>query len=266
MPKKPLKLKSYTYLCNMTTVIIGSGNVAWHMAKAFTAAGIDLIQLYGRNEAELKKLSDEVQVDYATQHLKEADFYLICTSDKAITDISKQIVSEKALVAHTSGSLSRDVLEGPYRKASFYPLQTFSKNRALDYSKIPIFVDAGWESDNIILADIARKISANVMRINHEQRKQMHLSAVFACNFVNHLYAQAEIICSQNDIPFSYLLPLIEETADKIKTFSPKEAQTGPAVRNDQNVIQFQEGLIDNQNQLDLYKTLTESIIKMYEL
>lgn len=120
----------------MTTVIIGSGNVAWHMAKAFTAAGIDLIQLYGRNEAELKKLSDEVQVDYATQHLKEADFYLICTSDKAITDISKQIVSEKALVAHTSGSLSRDVLEGPYRKASFYPLQTFSKNRALDRKSV----------------------------------------------------------------------------------------------------------------------------------
>lgn len=104
------------------------------------------------------------------------------------------------------------------------------------------------------------------MRINHEQRKQMHLSAVFACNFVNHLYAQAEIICKQNDIPFNYLLPLIEETADKIKTISPKDAQTGPAVRNDQNVIRFQENLIDNDNQLNIYKILTESITKMYEL
>ncbi|BBQ07279.1 DUF2520 domain-containing protein [Elizabethkingia anophelis] len=250
----------------MTTVIIGSGNVAWHMAKAFKEAGIDLIQLYGRNEQELKKLSLEINVEYSTNQLKQADFYLICTSDKAIAEVSKQIPYEQALVAHTSGSLSRDVLEGSYRKASFYPLQTFSKNRKLDYSKIPLFVDAGWESDNILLTDLAKKISTNVMRINHEQRKQMHLSAVFACNFVNHLYAQAEIICKQNDISFNYLLPLIEETADKIKTISPKDAQTGPAVRNDQNIIKFQENLIVNPNQLNIYKILTESITKMYEL
>ncbi|HCD9233695.1 TPA: DUF2520 domain-containing protein [Elizabethkingia anophelis] len=250
----------------MTTVIIGSGNVAWHMAKAFKEAGIDLIQLYGRNEQELKKLSLEINVEYSTNQLKQADFYLICTSDKAIAEVSKQIPYEQALVAHTSGSLSRDVLEGSYRKASFYPLQTFSKSRKLDYSKIPLFVDAGWESDNILLTDLAKKISTNVMRINHEQRKQMHLSAVFACNFVNHLYAQAEIICKQNDISFSYLLPLIEETADKIKTISPKDAQTGPAVRNDQNIIKFQENLIVNPNQLNIYKILTESITKMYEL
>lgn len=250
----------------MTTVIIGSGNVAWHMAKAFKEAGIDLIQLYGRNEQELKKLSLEINVEYSTNQLKQADFYLICTSDKAIAEVSKQIPYEQALVAHTSGSLSRDVLEGSYRKASFYPLQTFSKNRKLDYSKIPLFVDAGWESDNILLTDLAKKISTNVMRINHEQRKQMHLSAVFACNFVNHLYAQAEIICKQNDISFNYLLPLIEETADKIKTISPKDTQTGPAVRNDQNIIKFQENLIVNPNQLNIYKILTESITKMYEL
>lgn len=250
----------------MTTVIIGSGNVAWHMAKAFKEAEIDLIQLYGRNEQELKKLSLEINVEYSTNQLKQADFYLICTSDKAIVEVSKQIPYEQALVAHTSGSLSRDVLEGSYRKASFYPLQTFSKSRKLDYSKIPLFVDAGWESDNILLTDLAKKISTNVMRINHEQRKQMHLSAVFACNFVNHLYAQAEIICKQNDISFNYLLPLIEETADKIKTISPKDAQTGPAVRNDQNIIKFQENLIVNPNQLNIYKILTESITKMYEL
>ena len=132
----------------MTTVIIGSGNVAWHMAKAFKEAGIDLIQLYGRNEQDLKKLSSEINVEYSTDQLKQADFYLICTSDKAIAEVSKQIPYEQALVAHTSGSLSRDVLEGPYRKACFYPLQTFSKSRKLDYSKIPLFVDAGWESDN----------------------------------------------------------------------------------------------------------------------
>ncbi|NAW50848.1 DUF2520 domain-containing protein [Elizabethkingia argentiflava] len=250
----------------MTTVIIGSGNVASHMAKAFTEAGIKLIQLYGRNEAELKRISKEVGVEYTTEHLKEANFYLICTSDKAITEVSKQIPYEQSLVAHTSGSLCRDVLEGPYRKACFYPLQTFSKDRKLDYSKIPFFIDGGWESDNIILTELAKKISPHVLRINFEQRKQMHLSAVFACNFINHLYAQAEIICKRNDIPFHILLPLIEETADKIKTISPRQAQTGPAVRHDQNIIQFHKDLIKDPNQLNIYTTLTESIIKMYEL
>ncbi|QCX53144.1 Rossmann-like and DUF2520 domain-containing protein [Elizabethkingia sp. JS20170427COW] len=250
----------------MTTVIIGSGNVAWHMAKAFKQAGIELVQVFGRNEKELHKLSQEVGVAYSTQELTRADFYLICTSDKAIHEVSKLINYENVLVAHTSGSLSREALEGSYRKASFYPLQTFSKARALDYSRLPFFVDAGWEADNILLMNLAKKISNNVAQINHHQRKQMHLSAVFACNFVNHLYARAQQICQHNDIPFDFLLPLIEETADKIKTLSPMEAQTGPAVRNDQNVIEFQESLISNSELLKVYKTLTESIIKMYEL
>lgn len=250
----------------MTTVIIGSGNVAWHMAKAFTESGIDVIQLFGRNEEALKQLSDEVDVPYSTTQLAKADFYLICTSDNAIVATSEFIPYENVLVAHTSGSLSREILKGSYRKASFYPLQTFSKQRKLDYKEIPLFIDASWEADNQLLIELAKKISNKVQRINHDQRKQMHLSAVFACNFVNHLYAQAEIICQQNNVPFEYLIPLIDETASKIKELSPKAAQTGPAVRNDQNVIKFQEELIQNEEQLKIYQTLTESIIKMYEL
>jgi len=254
------------YLCRMTTVIIGSGNVAWHMAKTFVESKINLIQIFGRNLSELEKLSNITSVKYSTTKLEKADFYLICTSDKAIYEVSKQIPYDDVLVAHTSGTLHYDILNGNYRKASFYPLQTFSKDRVLDYSKIPFFIDAETDLDNSFLVNLALKIGGHANIINHEQRKQLHLSAVFACNFVNHMYAIAENICRENSVNFKYLLPIIEETADKIKNFSPRDMQTGPAVRNDKNIIGFQEKLIKEENIYKIYKTITESIRKMYEL
>lgn len=248
----------------MTTVILGSGNVAWHLAHALKQAEIPLIQIFGRNEIALRELSEAIEVPYSTEELLKADFYLICTADDAIQEVSRKINFENVLVAHTSGSLSREVLEGPYRKASFYPLQTFSKNSQLNYSEIPFFIDAGWENDNLLLLNLAKKISPKVMRINHKQRKSIHLAAVFACNFVNHLYAQAEEICNENNVPFDYLRPLIHETAKKIEVLNPKNAQTGPAVRNDQEVIEFQREQISNPERLILYNALTKSIMKMY--
>jgi len=250
----------------MKTVIIGSGNVAWHLAQAFKASGINLIQLFGRNQNNLKEISQKVNVPFSTENLVEADFYLICTSDQSIREVSRQIPYENVLVAHTSGSLSREVLEGSYRKACFYPLQTFSKNTNLNYKEIPFFIDAGWENDNLLLLDFAKKISENVMRINLDQKKQIHLAAVFACNFVNHLYAQAKEICDENEIPFQYMIPLIRETAEKIEKNNPKNVQTGPAARQDEIVIDLQRNLISNPIQLEIYNILTHSIKKMYEL
>jgi len=250
----------------MTAVIIGSGNVAWHMAKAFVKSKINLVQIFGRNEKELRRISNMTSVKYSTNKLEKANFYLICTSDRAISEVSKQITYEDVLVAHTSGTLSYGVLEGNYNKACFYPLQTFSKNINLDYSKIPFFIDAENNTDKDFLIKLAQKISNYINIINLEQKKQLHLSAVFTCNFVNHMYAIAENICKENNINFKYLLPLIEETANKVKIFSPIEVQTGPAVRNDKNIIEFQENLIKDKNISDIYKTITKSIIKMYEL
>jgi len=250
----------------MTAVIIGSGNVAWHLARAFVESKIDLIQIFGRNEKELERISKFISVGYSVNELKKADFYLICTSDKAIYEVSKQICSNDSLVAHTSGTLPYEILDGNYRKASFYPLQTFSKDRNLDYSEIPFFIEAEREADEFFLVNLAQKISKYVNIINHEQRKQLHLSAVFACNFVNHMYGIAESICKKNNINFQYLLPLIKETADKVKNISPIDAQTGPSVRNDKNVIKFQKKLIKDKTELEIYNTITKSIIKMYEL
>lgn len=249
----------------MQIVIIGSGNVAYHLAKAFVLNNIPLAQIFGRNKEELRKISGELNIHFSTEHLQEADLYIICVSDRAVEDVSKVIVRKDCLVAHTSGSLPKEILAGDYRKASFYPLQTFSKSKALDYSKIPFFVEAENENDLQTLFKMASKISENVMESTHEKRKYIHLTAVFACNFVNHLFARAKEISDLQEIPFDYFLPLIDETVQKIHEIDPKSAQTGPAVRNDRRILELHQQLLQGES-LEIYKTMNHSIKKMYEL
>ncbi|KPE50533.1 Rossmann-like and DUF2520 domain-containing protein [Chryseobacterium indologenes] len=249
----------------MQTVIIGSGNVAYHIAKALTLKGVSPAQIFGRNEAELKNISEELHIPYSTEHLEDADLYLICVSDNAVESVSKMIMKKDALVAHTSGSLPKEILAGEYRKSSFYPLQTFSKSKELEYEKIPFFIEAENESDKNILFELASRISENVMESDHEKRKYIHLTAVFACNFVNHLFSRAKEISDSQEIPFDYFLPLIDETVQKIHEIEPKKAQTGPAVRNDLRVLALHEKLLKDES-LEIYKTMNHSIQKMYEL
>ncbi|WP_029295983.1 Rossmann-like and DUF2520 domain-containing protein [Chryseobacterium hispalense] len=249
----------------MQIVIIGSGNVAFHLAKAFVLNNIPLTQIFGRNEKELSRISEEINIPFSTEKLDEADLYIICVSDHSVEDVSGLITTKNCLVAHTSGSLPKEVLTGEYRKSSFYPLQTFSKSKALDYSKIPFFIEAENEEDRKILFSIASKISENVMESTYEKRKYIHLTAVFACNFVNHLFARAKEISDSQEIPFDYFLPLIDETVQKIYEIDPKSAQTGPAVRNDKRVLELHEQLLSGES-LEIYKTMNHSIQKMYEL
>ncbi|MGE8556377.1 MAG: Rossmann-like and DUF2520 domain-containing protein [Chryseobacterium jejuense] len=250
----------------MQIVIIGSGNVAYHMAKAFRLNGISLAQIFGRNEKELSKISEELNIPYSTEHLEDADLYIICVSDNSVGEVSKMITKKNCLVAHTSGSLPKENLSGEYRKASFYPLQTFSKSKELEYDKIPFFIETENEEDTKILFKLASSISKNVMESTHEKRKYIHLTAVFACNFVNHLFSRAKEISDAQEIPFDYFLPLIDETVQKIHEIEPKQAQTGPAVRNDLRVLQLHEQLLQNEESISIYKTMNHSIQKMYEL
>ena len=248
----------------MQIVLIGSGNVAFHLAKAFTEAQIPISQIFGRNTTELQKISDQFSIPFSTETLADADLYIISVSDSSITEVSSLIKNKNVLVAHTSGSVSREALSGNYRKSVFYPLQTFSKSKNLDYSKIPFFIDAENENDEEILKNLASKISKNVMLANDEKRKYIHLTAVFACNFVNHLYVRAKEISDSQGIPFDYFLPLIDETTQKIHELEPKLAQTGPAIRNDEKVLKLHESLLTDEEKLKIYKTLNESIKKMY--
>lgn len=249
----------------MQTVIIGSGNVAYHLAKAFILNNIPLVQIFGRNKTAVQEISNELNIPFSTQRLEDADLYIICVSDNSVEVVSKLITKKDCLVVHTSGSLPKEVLTGEYRKASFYPLQTFSKSKELNYTKIPFFIESENEADKELLFDIASKISENVMESNHEKRKYIHLTAVFACNFVNHLFSRAKEISDSQQIPFDYFLPLIDETVQKIYEIEPKLAQTGPAVRNDIRVLQLHEQLLQGES-LEIYKTMNHSIKKMYEL
>ena len=249
----------------MKIVIIGSGNVAYHLAKAFTQNNIEVSQIFGRNEVELNKISEELNIPYSTKDLDDADLYLISVSDSAVEQVSDLIKTEKALVAHTSGSLPIETLNGDYRKASFYPLQTFSKTKILEYSKIPFFIEAENQIDEKSLFELASLISDNVETSDYEKRKYIHLTAVFACNFVNHLFARAKEISDSQDLDFNYFIPLIDETVEKIHHLEPKSAQTGPAVRGDERILKLHEELITNDEHLKIYNTMNESIQKMYQ-
>lgn len=249
----------------MEIVIIGSGNVAYHLAKAFVINKVSVKQIFGRNENVLQEISTELKIPYSTDVLEKADLYILAVSDNSIEAVSKIIKDKQALVAHTSGSLPKEILNGEYRKASFYPLQTFSKNKELNYKKIPFFIEAENEEDNLVLMNLAKLVSENVMESTYEKRKYIHLTAVFACNFVNHLFSRAKELSDSQNIPFSYFLPLIDETTQKIHEMEPQFAQTGPAVRNDKRVLSLHEELLIGEH-LEIYKTMNHSIQKMYDL
>jgi len=250
----------------MKIAILGSGNVAYHLAKMFKEKNIPISQIFGRNEKDLQEISDQFEIPFSTTELADAELYFIAVNDDAVAAISKNIKNQNSLVAHTSGSLPKEILEGNYRKASFYPLQTFSKSKMLQYSEIPFFVEAENEEDSQILENLALKISEKVMKSDYEKRKYIHLTAVFACNFVNHLFARAKEISDSQQIPFHYFLPLIKETTLKIEKIEPKLAQTGPAIRNDEKILQLHEALITEEEHLKIYQVMNESIKKMYEL
>ena len=250
----------------MKIAILGSGNVAYHLAKMFKEKNIPISQIFGRNEKDLQEISEQFEIPFSTTELVDAELYFIAVNDDAVAAISKNIKNQNSLVAHTSGSLPKEILEGNYRKASFYPLQTFSKSKMLQYSEIPFFVEGENEEDSQILENLALKISEKVMKSDYEKRKYIHLTAVFACNFVNHLFARAKEISDSQHIPFDCFLPLIKETTLKIEKIEPKLAQTGPAIRNDEKILQLHEALITEEEHLKIYQVMNESIKKMYEL
>ncbi len=245
-------------------ILIGSGNVAFHLFQAFSkTADINVIQVYSRT------FSSDFPQNIHTSDLNqilEADVYIICVSDNAIPTVSEQLPFQNRLVVHTSGSTDFSVLDVKNKRGVFYPLQTFSKNKEIDFKNIPICLETENASDYEVLEKLARSISNSVTKIDGNQRKALHVSAVFVCNFTNHLYQIGHEICTENSIPFQILQPLIEETASKIKTLKPKEAQTGPAVRKDSKTIKNHIDFLTNENQKELYKILTKSIQNVEKL
>lgn len=240
--------------------IIGSGNVAHHLIQAFQkAGGIDLVQVVARNPNALEGVIDASKIINSPSDLLPLDLCIIAVSDNAINTVSQEIKIKNSVVAHTSGSMPLDVLSQE-RAAVFYPLQTFSKNKSVDFKSIPIAIEASNPDDQKLLETVAKSISEHVYYINSEQRKALHMAAVFACNFVNHMYTLSEEICREHQMPFDLLRPLIAETASKIEVLTPREAQTGPAIRRDQPTIDAHLKMLTDQNQKNIYTLLTQSI------
>ena len=246
-------------------IIIGSGNVAQHLIVAFqnhqnSGTEIDLVQVFSRQKESISHLIDLDKITDDMDTLAEADLYIIAVSDDAIADVSSQLPFKNRLVVHTSGSIPLDSLNENNRKGVFYPLQTFTKSKDVDFRIIPICLESENATDFQLLEKVAKTISDKVFAINSEQRKALHVAAVFVNNFVNHLYEIGQEICQEHQVPFEILKPLIAETAQKIMVLSPEEAQTGPAKRNDSATIEAHEAFLSNENHLKIYKTLTQSI------
>ena len=246
-------------------IIIGSGNVAQHLIFAFEksqkeGSEVELIQAFSRKKDTLVHLLDYNRIATNYHDLLEADLYIIAVSDDAIAEVVSKLPFKNRLVVHTSGSVPLTALNEENRKGVFYPLQTFTKNKKVDFSTIPICLESENETDYQLLDKVAKSISNAIFVINSEQRKALHVAAVFVNNFTNYLYQIGSEICHENQVSFDILKPLIAETANKIMVLSPKEAQTGPAIRNDTATIEAHEAFISNENHLNIYKILTQSI------
>ena len=241
--------------------VIGSGNVAQHLIKAFAKSElVEIVQVYARKKEALSSLIEFDKITSDFEELQESDLYIIAVSDKAIADVSKQLPFQNRIVVHTSGAASLDVLDAKNRKGVFYPLQTFSKNKEIDFSIVPLCLEAENTFDFRVLETVAKSISNAVFAINSDQRKALHVAAVFVNNFTNHLYHIGKEICGEHQVPFEILRPLMQETAEKINTLDPVDAQTGPAKRNDNNTIAAHLDYLTNENQKNIYKLITQSI------
>lgn len=251
----------------MRIVIIGSGNVATHLAKAF-AKNNDVVQIYSKNIANAQLLANNIKganaIDNLSQLSPNADLYVISVKDDAIKQIVDSVPFNTGLWVHTSGSVSIDTLSNKFTRCGvLYPLQTFSRDVDVDISKVPFFIEGIDNSTFQGINAIAKTLSDNTYAANSAQRKQLHIAAVFGCNFVNHMWAIADEILQKSGYSFDILIPLIKATLNKATIISPEEGQTGPARRGDASIINSHKELLP-PNLGNLYHIISNSILTKY--
>lgn len=253
----------------MTTkriVLIGAGNVAHHLAPALLKAGLNLCQIYSRSIESARELGKKTGITYTADVFAvypDCDVYVFCVSDDALLPLFKSIrINKEALVLHTSGSIPMTVFQSCAKNYGvLYPLQTFSKKRVLNFREIPLCIEASNAFSYEAVSAIARSLSDQVKDISSDKRKKLHLAAVFANNFANHLYGLAGKMLEKEGLDFALLRPLIFETAHKVMLLSAEEAQTGPARRNDESILAMHKALLKSDKKLyTLYTLLSDSI------
>lgn len=250
----------------LSIVLIGTGNVAQQFYKAMgNKKGIKIIQVIGRNKKKLTPFANCPETSTDFKNISDADIYIIAVNDDSINPVSQHFTNKSGLVVHTSGSMPLSVLADSVRKGVFYPLQTISKERKIDFSEVPICIEAERSEDYELLRELANTISDQVQTMTSEQRKSVHLAAVFVNNFTNHLYHIGKEICDEAGVPFKILNPLIIETAKKATQDNILNAQTGPAIRNDKLTMKKHLALLKIKDYRDIYSVLSNSIRKTHE-
>jgi len=254
----------------MNIVILGSGNVATHLGRAFKMAGQDVTQVWSRDITHASALADTLAaepIDNMFDLDRSADLFIIAVKDEAIRELALELKLADQLLVHTSGSTGLSALDGASTKVGvFYPLQTFSKIKSVDFRQIPIIIEANAPEVLTSIRAVADRLSEKVIELNSEQRKTLHVAAVFACNFTNHLFGLAQELLEEKGLDYELLKPLIEETLSKIEMNDPVSVQTGPAIREDQATIQAHlEVLKPNPALSELYTKLSQSIVNLHK-
>ena len=242
-------------------VLLGAGNVGIHLCRALqNKENLQLIQWYNRSLNSLEKESVPFAITQNLNDIIQADLYIISVSDSVIPAISKALEGKKGIIAHTAGSISMEVLGAHENHGIFYPLQTFSKQKEVDFNQIPLCLEANQQENLNLLNKVAQAIGGPVHLIDSAQRKALHVAAVFVNNFTNYLYTIGEELCNAHKVPFSVLQPLIAETADKIKHLPPSLAQTGPAARGDQKILEDHLLYLTKESHQKIYQLISASI------
>ena len=247
-------------------ILLGSGNVSTHLGIALKNSNYNILQVYSKSIQNAKVLAKKLDTHFTNDltKLKSADLIIVSVNDDAILSVLSQI--KNTAIVHTSGSIGLNIFKENFSNYGvFYPLQTFNKEVDLNVSEIPFCIEGNSLKFEKQLITIAKNLSHNVTRMNSEQRKQLHIAAVFACNFSNHMYSIADYLLDKKNIDFKILLPLIRKTITNLETKRPKKVQTGPAKRNDLGVIENHISLIQTKEIKELYQKISANIIKVNE-
>ena len=248
----------------MQIVLIGAGRLATNLGQALRNAGHEIVCVYSRTMLSARELVDKIggrPVDRVEVLPMAADAYVIAVKDAVLAEVIAAVTKgrEAQVFMHTAGSMPLSMFEGRTRHYGvFYPMQTFSKERLVDFAEIPVFIEANDETARKVVRTLAESVTERVCELSSDDRQYLHLAAVFACNFTNHCYAMAADILEEHGMNFDVMLPLVDETARKVHQLHPLDAQTGPAVRYDENVIRHQMQLLRNHPFMkDLYEKLS---------
>lgn len=251
---------------NISVSVVGTGNVAYSLIPAIINTGYTIDYVAGRNVEALQSISKLNAISYTTDFNNlPSDIIILAISDNAIAPIAQELKTRpEQLILHTAGSVSLDILKQFHNNCGvLYPLQTFSKNRIVDFKTVPLCIEGATRKSLETIEQLAMRLSESIYTLSSTERLSVHTAAVFVSNFTNVMYTMGAKILEENSIDFNILKPLILETAQKVISLHPTEAQTGPALRRDTKTMELHINQLDTKTQ-QLYSILSSLIQDLF--